>query len=341
MVPENIYCGYCSRLIDASVDDNNILICINCEGQFHMECTSLSGSPKEQHHLKWRCNNCVKNEPLVRDDDDDETETETDPIEFNCDDLCEQVERRLTVLHEHFAPHTMQIVYARITSIQYERKDKEECLIINSVPRCESEKLIELVMKMGTPLGIRLQPQQVFRCIVPDDASRPNCSFVIKFDSPTQRKFLLNNYLHSIMQQPMQPAQHTNGTNMTMQMQFSKPQWTLGDDCEQGNNGGSGGGGNGADTKLLPQTTTVASSITTSPLYMYEFLSAQRQTMLVKSITAENVENNHPNGDAKFLANDCIVVHNDSTHIIPVIKISSAPMIRLASKETFDDLEGK
>lgn len=315
MVPENVYCGYCSRLIGGgnTVDDNNTLICVSCEGQFHMECTSLAGSPKEQHHLKWKCNNCVKNEPqeLVC--------AHTEPIDYNCGDLSEQIEHRLAVLRQHFANSKMQIVYARITSIEYERKDKDECLIIVGVPCPESENLIELVMKTGDPLGVRLTSQQVFRCI-PDDAARPNCSLVIKFDSPATRKqLLLNSYLHTIMRPIILPQQR------------AASEWKLGADDEEA-----------PSSTLLPQTTTVASSITTSPLYMYEFLSAQRQTMVVKSDTAEG-QPKIPAGARNYLASDCVVVHDESNrvNIIPVIKISSAPMIRLASKESFDDFEGK
>lgn len=292
MTPENTYCGYCSRLLDP--EDANVLACVGCEGQFHLECTALSESPREQQHLKWKCNNCVKTEPPLKD--------MVEAIDYTtCDDLPGQVGQRLATLRRHFA-NEMQVVYARITSIQYERKDKDECLIINGVPVLASEKLIELVMQMGQPLGICLTPQQVFRSA--PDSAKSTCSFVIKFDSAATRQLLLNTYLHSIMRP------------------IVRPQWKLGADE--------------AGDSLLPQTTTVASSISTGPLYMYEFLSPQNQTMLVQSVNSESK-------GATLETTDCVVVHDETSNvnIIPVIKISSAPLIRLASKESFDDFEGK
>lgn len=301
---ENNYCGYCSKLVENvndSVDDNNVIFCASCQGLFHLQCTALSTSPNKQL-LTWKCNGCVE-----RDADlpiQVQLPELSEPIDYDEEQLPGLVERRLASLRNRFA-NDLQIVSARITPADYDDVDKDECLVINGVPRVQSEKLIELVVRLSTALGVRLTPQRVLRCGLVDD--KPTCSFVIKFDSQTTRQFILNNYLNSIMRPMAMPV---------------RPKWTVGAEPEAT-----------STTCLLPQQ----SSSGTSSIYMYEYLSPHNQTLLVKSVNSLDPQlHAQPPTHANAM-------HDDTTNIniVPVIKISSAPLIRLASKESFDDFEGK
>lgn len=294
---ENNYCGYCSKLVENFNDiteDNNVIYCASCQGLFHLQCTALSTSPNKQT-LTWKCNACVARDQELPIQPFDSNE----PINYDEVHLTSLVERRLASLRRRFS-NELQIVSARITPTDYDDIDKEECLVINGVPRVQSEKLIELVVRLSSALGVRLTPQRVLRCGLGDD--KPTCSFVIKFDSQTTRQFILNNYLNSIMRPIGMPVQ---------------PKWTVGGTDSEPT----------STTCLLPQQAASG----TSPIYMYEYLSPHNQTLLVKSVTSlDPSQTSRP-------------VHDDTSHVnvVPVIKISSAPLIRLASKESFDDFEGK
>lgn len=305
---ENHYCGYCSKLVEnindlSNSDDNNVIFCASCQGLFHLQCTALSSSPNKQT-LTWKCNSCVEKDaelpilaitPVVGNNE---------PINYDEEQLQKLVEQRLLSLRHRFA-NDLQIVSARFTSTAYNDVDKDECLVINDIPRVQSEKLIELVCKLSTGMGVRLTPQRILRCGLGDD--QPTCSFVIKFDSQSTRQFVLNNYLNSIMRPIVMP----------------KNNWQVGGSDSEAT----------STTCLLPQQSTSGNN----PIYMFEYLSPHNQTLFVKSVNSLDPQ------QIPYSQPQTRVVHDDSSNvnIVPVIKISSAPLIRLASKESFDDFEGK
>lgn len=322
---ENHYCGYCSKLIEnfnniTNADDNNdIIFCTSCQGQFHLHCTALSTSPNKQT-LTWKCNTCVARDAELPTQPTPSDASSNDPIKYAEELLHDLVERRLLSLQHRFA-NDLQVVSARFTSTSdYDEIDKDECLIITEIPRVESEKLIELICKLTDAAGVRLTPQRIIRSTLNDsgsvdDHSTANYSFIIKFDTQTTRQFILNNYLNSIMRPIVVPTKSKS--------------WQVG-----------GGGGGDAEpnstTCLLPQQSTSGNS----SIYMFEYLSPHNQTLLVKSVNSYDSQLQQQQQQYMTPVNN--VVHDDThINIVPVIKISSAPLIRLASKESFDDFEGR
>lgn len=310
---ENHYCGYCSKLVEnfndtTTADDNNVIFCASCQGLFHLQCTALSTSPNKQH-LTWKCNSCVARDaadlPTTTITIESLPSTPDAAIKYDTDELPNLVERRLLSLRNHFS-NDLQIVSARfLATTTYDDEDKDECLIINGVPQVETDKLIELVCKLSSDVGLRLTPQRILSNVSDVETPTAYYSFVIKFDSQSTRQFILNNYLNSIMRPIVVP----------------KTKWQVGADSEAT-----------STTCLLPQQSTSSNS----PIYMFEYLSPHSQTLLVKSVNSLDPQ-------LPTYSQPATVLHDGTCNVnlVPVIKISSAPLIRLASKESFDDFEGK
>lgn len=349
---ENSYCGYCCKLIEIKSqsseevvaasdvllpDDNNyeyIILCASCKGPFHVSCTALSATPIEmirEQCLNWKCNTCVKNEApnVSQDSTPDETDTKTIDYEHrHRDDL---IDKRLSAMLCMFGKDSLQNVCGRIVETDDIDKElegvgsrREECLAIVSIPVSDKDRFLQEISSVAAAKGIKLITQPPPTPLIISD----KVSFVIRLDPHATRQLLLNSYLNSIMHPiTMQQQQTTKPTSFYLandrDIEVSSTTCLL-----PHNN--------------VPTSETGLSSNNRRSIYMYEYLStnasssAENQTMLVKAISGGG---GGIGGDSD---NDSVFHDERSNVIVPIIKISGVPKrVRLASKENFDDIEGK
>lgn len=346
---ENSYCGYCCKLIEIKSqsseavseppDDNNyeyIILCANCKGPFHVFCTALSSTPVEkirEQCLNWKCNSCVKSEaPNVSIYSPNEADTATiDYSQRNRDDL---IDKRLNALLCMFGKD-LQNVCGRVIETddidkELEVNRKEECLTIGAIPVNEKHQLLQEISSIAAAKGIKLiatsHPLTTY-------TMSDKISFVIRLDPQATRQLLLNSYLNSIMhpittmQPPTKPTSFYLANDRDIEISSTT--------CLLPHNNTSGN----QNATTTTGGTGLSSNNRHRSIYMYEYLSTnassstENQTMLVKAIGGNGA------GDTD---NDSVFHDETMNVIVPIIKISSVPKrVRLASKENFDDIEGK
>lgn len=347
---ENSYCGYCCKLIEIKSqssaeehssdesDDNNyeyIILCANCNGPFHVTCTALSATPIDkirEQCLNWKCNTCVKNEaPSNVDAKSPEDVVEERKIDYghkNRDDL---IDKKLTSMLCVFGKE-LQNVCGKI--IETETDDNGEGLVIHSIPIGVKERFLQDILSIASAKGIKLERMEQKMII-----SKEKISFVIRLDPHATRQLLLNSYLNSIMQ-PITATTTTKPTSFYLandrDIEVSSstcllphPHATSGTGLSSSNNNNN--------TNHLPNNNRNQHR----SIYMYEYLAenASTETMLVKAITG-NGATSAVIGDNSD--NDVFYPDDTTSVLVPIIKISTVPKrVRLASKENFDDIEGK
>lgn len=361
---ENSYCGYCCKLIEIKSQSSEecvgnveipddyeyIIICASCKGVFHVCCTALSSSPiykiREQC-LNWKCNTCVKKEaPNVSSETSSPDETNPKIISYSDKHRDDVIDKRLTAMLCAFGKD-LQNVCGRVIEThdlakELESSKQDEYLVIEEIPINIKYQFMEEISGIAAAKGIKLitQEEQSVPTYTISDKTYNNVSFVIRLDAHMTRQLLLNSYLNSIM--------HPITMQQQQQQQLStKPtSFYLANDRDIEVS---------STTCLLPHNSVGNNQMTTSGLssssnnrhrsiYMYEYLAANASssnndnnpTMLVKAISGRS---GGVTGDSD---NDSVFHDEMSSVIVPIIKISGVPKrVRLASKENFDDIEGK
>uniref|UniRef100_A0A336K5J5 CSON009356 protein n=1 Tax=Culicoides sonorensis TaxID=179676 RepID=A0A336K5J5_CULSO len=364
---ENSYCGYCCKLIEinkqnsqgeksfqhSTQNDNNdtnnddhqfeyIILCENCKGPFHVQCTALSSTPTDkirEQSLNWKCNSCVKFEAPNVDNSSDIEESKPVIIEYMDKDRDKLINLRLSTLLSIFG-NDRQKVCGRVIETndianelsQLKNIKSDELLIVDSVPVCDKDQLLKDITRIAFAKGIKLIPVTK-QTITNHDNTDSKTSLIIHLDYQTTRQILLNSYLNSIMH-PITTTHNNHSRPTSFYLANERDIEVTSTTC------------------LLPHTTTITGTTITTKgieprqnnhnrsIYMYEYLSInapsseQNQTMLVKSIGNKSATVNCESDNESVFNDEATSV------IVPIIKISSVPKrVRLASKENFDDIE--